>query len=147
MPVLRHPSQARRTLGSPVISVNQSQRYLRQRVIAQRERRTRQDRKWRRRVWIGGICVALYVLIGRDLIGMTLGMGRAASSGLRNDVHNVTVALKKAQEMRERDRDLFSPSPVEFDSPATEEGKEDATDPTTWESMSPPPSRTAEAGY
>ena len=66
-------------------------------------------------------------------MAMALGMGRAASSGLRNDVHNVTVALKKAQEMRERDRDLFSPSPVEFDSPAAEERGGDPADPTTWE--------------
>lgn len=137
MPVLHHPSPPRRHLGSPVISVNHSPRYLRQRLVAQQERRTHQDRKWRRRVWIGGICVALYVLIGRDLIGMTLGMGRAASSDLRNDVHNVTVGLKKVKEMRERDRDLFSPSPVDFDSPATEEGRDDPTDPTTWEEAFP----------
>lgn len=127
----------RRRLGSPVISVNQSGRYLRQRILAEQERRVRHDRKWRLRVWIGGICIALYVLIGRDLIGMTWGLGRAASADVRQDIHDIAVGMEKIAKAREQERKLLSPSAADRYPPDGDHGNGDPDDPTTWQEAWP----------
>ncbi len=121
MSASRRPSSQRTYLGSPVISVSRSPRYLRQRIVAERERRAQQDRKWRRRIWFAGICLAFYFIIGRDLLHMTHGLGQAAANSVRKDAHDVAVALKKAVELRDKDRYVLSPSPVDFDAPEVEQ--------------------------
>ncbi len=130
MSASRRPPSQRTHLGSPIISVSRSPRYLRQRMAAEKERKARRDRKWRLRVWLAGLALAFYFVIGRDLLGMTRGLGQAAATSVRKDAHDVAVALKKAAEMREEDRLVLSPSPVDFDAPDVSEYlDEDASNP------------------
>jgi len=124
-----HPARVRTRLGCPVISVNHSRRYLRQRIVARQERRTQQDRKWRRRVWVAGIVIALYLLIGRDLLGMARAAGQAASSTVRKDVQSVAVVLKKAAQAKVKERNPSLPPPPTAD-PGGRRTSDDADAPT-----------------
>ena len=96
-------------LGTPNIPVNSSGAYLRQRVAARREWEARRRGVWRWRLVKVALCVLLYFLIGRDLVGVVLAVGRAESACLRKDAQ---ILAKDVQKLMKAKRDRAQAAPA-----------------------------------
>jgi len=82
-------------LGSPVIPVNPSARYLRHRIAAERAHRSRrQTARFRQLIVL--LCMGLlYLAIGREVLHLTRAKMSLASTEMRSDSQTLALSLKR----------------------------------------------------
>lgn len=108
---LRRPG-TRTRLGSPQVAVTAPGRYLRQRARAeQASRMQRRVGRVRLLCWLLG-CLLFYLMIGRDLVAMTVAASRAESTHMSKDAKTLAKDLKRIMDTRRAMADPTGKAPL-----------------------------------
>jgi hypothetical protein len=99
-------------LDSPRVAVAAPGRYLRQRARAEQAWRIRRRAaKVRLLCWLIG-CLLFYLMIGRDLVAMTVAASRAESTHLSKDAKTLAKDLKRLIDTRKAMADTTGKVPL-----------------------------------